>query len=80
MATPRTPPTLASLIDTTLHTRPVCRVYSEDLSACWPDAMDSDTLTLAAKIYHFAQEHRLQVEFREFGKMGVAAEFSKRAQ
>jgi len=42
--------------------------------------MDSDTLTLAAKIYHFAQEHRLQVEFREFGKMGVAAEFSKRAQ
>jgi len=48
MATPRTPPTLASLIDTTLHTRPVCRVYSEDLSACWPDAMDSDTLTLAA--------------------------------
>ncbi len=78
MPTPRTPPTLAALIDTTLHTRPVCRVYAADLSACWPDAMDSDTLT--EKIYHFAQENHWEVEFRELGKMGVAAEFRKRGR
>ena len=78
MTTPRTPPTLAALIDTILHTREVCRVYSDDLSVCWPDARDSDTL--AEKISSFAAQNRWEVEFREFGKMGVAAEFRRRGR
>jgi hypothetical protein len=78
MATPRTPPALASLIEITLQTREVCRVYSDTLSACWPEARDSDTLT--EKICSLAGEHRWEVEFREFGKTGVAAEFRKRSR
>jgi len=76
MPTPRTPPTLASFIHSVLQSRQVCRVYSDDLSVCWPEANDSDTLM--EKICSFAAEHRWEVEFREFGKMGVAAEFRKR--
>jgi len=78
MTTPRTPPTLAALIETTLHTRAVCRIYSDILSSCWPQARDSDALS--EKICSLAAENHWEVEFREFGKMGVAAEFRKRSQ
>jgi hypothetical protein len=75
MTTPHTPPTLASLITTTLHSREVCRIYSDCLSVCWPDARESQTLV--EKVSAFATQHRWMLEFREFGKMGVAAEFRK---
>ena len=75
MTTPYTPPTLASLINKTLHTKEVCRVYSDALSICWPDARDSDTLV--QKISTFAAQNRWELEFREFGNMGVAAEFRR---
>jgi hypothetical protein len=78
MTTPHTPPTLAAMIHATLHTRDVCRVYSESLSLCWPEARDSDTLV--EKITAFAAQNRWTLEFREFGKMGVAAEFRKPAK
>lgn len=78
MTTPYTPPTLASMITATLQTRDVCRVYSDSLSICWPDARDWDTL--ASKITTFALQHRWGLEFRELGKMGVAAEFRKQAK
>jgi hypothetical protein len=78
MTTPYTPPTLASMISKTLHTREVCRVYSDALSICWPEATDSDTLV--QKISTFAAQNRWELEFREFGNMGVAAEFRKPAR
>jgi hypothetical protein len=75
MTTPYTPPSLASMISATLQTREVCRVYSDALSICWPDAHDSDTLV--EKISNFAAQNRWMLEFREFGTMGVAAEFRR---
>jgi len=75
MTTPYTPPTLASMINMTLQKRDVCRVYSDALSICWPEARDSDSLV--EKISNFAAQNRWVLEFREFGNMGVAAEFRR---
>jgi hypothetical protein len=75
MTTPYTPPTLASMINMTLQKREICRVYADELSICWPEATDSDTLV--EKISSFAEQNRWALEFREFGNMGVAAEFKK---
>ena len=75
MTTPYTPPTLASMINMTLQKRDVCRVYSDALSICWPEARDSDSLV--EKICSFASQNRWAIEFREFGSMGVAAEFRR---
>ena len=75
MTTHYTPPTLASMINMTLQKRDVCRVYSDALSICWPEARDSDSLV--EKISNFAAQNRWVLEFREFGNMGVAAEFRR---
>jgi len=63
------------MINMTLQKRDVCRVYSDALSICWPEARDSDSLV--EKISNFAAQNRWVLEFREFGNMGVAAEFRR---
>jgi hypothetical protein len=75
MQPPRSPATLVTFVTKTLQTRDQCRVYADVLRACWPEAKDWDKLV--EKVSAIAAQNRISLEFREFGAMGVAAEFRK---
>jgi len=67
-------PHLQSAVRTALEKGQFFRVYPESLNAIWPNIPDD---VRAAKLAHFAAQHRWQVELRSLPGLGVVAEFQK---